>query len=214
MKFIATLGAEASELRVSPIFMSDTNNDKVSNCCPETFSRDVIECIANTSDTVHDTMLAAIHALTLAQDNSSRSNDALIVMMNTLNNNIEKLIDQTKQTNDLIKNEGKLIRFQSALHHCHLGSFDYWEGGKGKQGKRVHCSEVLAQRILTSFFNGKAHAVPSSCHTGSHHSKGQELEDGKRDFRHKLVEQMEALVGHKIQLLDKGDGILHIICLS
>lgn len=169
--------------------------------------------LAITNFAVQDTLLAAINAMALAQEQSSKRDEKLVTIMTSVNKNIEALIEQTKQTNDLIKHEGRLNRIQSALLHCNVGAFEYREGGKSNLGKISKSTECLAQRILTSFFHGKAHALPSSCHTGLPKTKGKELEARKIDFRKRLVGQLEALVGHNVQLLDKGDGVLHAMCV-
>lgn len=100
-----------------------------------------------------ETMFAAVKAMALAQEQSSKSNNEMVAKMTTINRNIEVLIDQTKQTNDSIKNEGRMNRIQSAFLHCSVGAFEYREGGSSYSGKISKSTELLAQRILNSFFH-------------------------------------------------------------
>lgn len=196
--------------------MSHTTHDKDDSSIEsknEAISPVMLQHLAITNFVAQDTMVAAINAMALAQEKSSKRDEKLVTIMTSVNKNIEALIEQTKQTNDLIKHEGRLNRIQSALLNCNVGAFEYREGGKSNLGKISKSTECLAQRILTSFFHGKAHALPSSCHTGLPKTKGKELEARKTDFRKRLVGQLEALVGHNVQLLDKGDGVLHAMCV-
>ncbi|CAJ1959380.1 unnamed protein product [Cylindrotheca closterium] len=122
-------------------------------------------------------------------------------MMNTINQNIVNLIEQTKEMNKLLVSETKANKIQFAMKRCEVGAFEYYENGRHSR------TQVLVGNILDSFFRGNGHyLLQEATVENPYYHRGKAPEDDKKAFCDKIVAQMELVLGHKPQVTDGGSG--------
>lgn len=156
-------------------------------------------------DELIKTTLTHVGSASLSTGNAASLKTSLDSKLNTLDQSISNLKEEVAKMNSAMANQAKNQRLEWAISNAGINSFKHHEKG----GFSLVESTAIVQSVLLSFKKGPGHYITDRSMTGYRY--GQNAEEGEKQFRDALSNQIHALTGQKprIALADNGYAIYY-----